>query len=42
MSLAAVSAGAKATLVMFICNHCPYVVMLKGACVMKGINACVT
>ncbi|WIA44506.1 hypothetical protein OEZ86_007246 [Tetradesmus obliquus] len=31
ISLAAASAGAKATLVMFICNHCPFVVMLKGA-----------
>ncbi|KAF6251437.1 alkyl hydroperoxide reductase/ thiol specific antioxidant/ Mal allergen [Scenedesmus sp. NREL 46B-D3] len=31
VSLAAASAGAKAVLVMFICNHCPFVVMLKGA-----------
>jgi hypothetical protein len=30
VSLASASAGAKATLVMFICNHCPFVVMLKG------------
>jgi thiol-disulfide isomerase/thioredoxin len=28
ISLADVS-GSKATLVMFICNHCPYVVLLK-------------
>jgi hypothetical protein len=28
VSLASASAGAKATLVMFICNHCPFVVML--------------
>lgn len=30
LSLSAISSGAKATLVMFICNHCPFVVMLKG------------
>lgn len=31
VTLADVSAGKKATLVCFICNHCPYVVLLKGA-----------
>ncbi|GBF95913.1 thioredoxin [Raphidocelis subcapitata] len=31
VTLADVSAGAKATLVCFICNHCPYVVLLKDA-----------
>ena len=25
-----ISAGASATLVMFICNHCPFVKLLKG------------
>lgn len=30
ISLTQVSSGAKATLVMFICNHCPFVVMLKS------------
>ncbi|KAF8060293.1 hypothetical protein HT031_004828 [Scenedesmus sp. PABB004] len=31
VSLSGAAAGAKATLVMFICNHCPFVVMLKPA-----------
>ena len=31
VSLAAASAGARATVVMFICNHCPYVVHVRDA-----------
>ncbi len=38
-----ISAGASATLVMFLSNHCPFVKLLKGmvfspACVASGIE----
>ena len=33
LSLAQISQGAKASLVMFICNHCPYVIYLNEALV---------
>ena len=42
MSLVDVAAGKKATLVMFLCVHCPFVVHLKGDFPWRGMGFATT
>ena len=41
-TLEKISAGASATLIMFICNHCPFVVLLKGMALLSASSSAVS